>query len=347
MTEKLKSILEAEDLTVLLEKFNEQGVTDSILGDLTDSDLRELGIEKLGERRRLLRAFSQACEASLNKARENDSKPSITTSPQEDFTYSAADGEITITGYRGRGHVVIPDKFDDLPLPVRRIGDAAFKDNGMILSVVIPQGCTDIGSEAFWGCSSMETVEIPGSVNYISDSAFGYCCCLKSVTIPDRVTYIGLGAFEGCESLVNLKIPDKVTSIGHYAFFGCNSLERVTIPNSVTFIGDYAFDLCQPAVLKAYMQWRKSSSPSILTDPILTPMVQQILKQVAELSEFYDKANSKDRSTMLRNIRESYEEEWMIAGRTLGINEFIVNIQNSIGWDFAFPDSPVDQSIET
>jgi hypothetical protein len=50
---------------------------------------------------------------------------------------------------------------------------------------------------------------------------------------------------------------------------------------------------------------------------------------------------------MVRNIRESYEEECKIASRTLGINEFIVNIQKSIGWDFAFPDSPIDQSIET
>ena len=272
----LENLLVNELLQHLLPLFTEQGVTDSILGDLTDSDLRELGIEKLGERRRLLRAFSQACEASLNKARENDSKPSINTSPQEDFTYSAADGEITITGYRGRGHVVIPDKFDDLPLPVRRIGDAAFKENGMILSVVIPQGCTDIGSEAFWGCSSMETVEIPSSVNYIGNTAFGYCSCLKSVTIPNGVTSIGdlalygsivdrafahcerlervtipnsvttIGkeAFYSCSSLKSVTIPDRVTSIGRHAFYSCSSLKSVTIPNSVTSIGEEAFASC-------------------------------------------------------------------------------------------------------
>lgn len=60
MTEKLQSILEAEGLSALLGKFNEQGVTDSILGDLTDSDLKELGIEKLGERKRLLAAFGKS-----------------------------------------------------------------------------------------------------------------------------------------------------------------------------------------------------------------------------------------------------------------------------------------------
>jgi formylglycine-generating enzyme required for sulfatase activity len=60
MTEKLQSILEAEGLSALLGKFNDQGVTDSILGDLNDSDLKELGVDKLGERKRLLAAFSKS-----------------------------------------------------------------------------------------------------------------------------------------------------------------------------------------------------------------------------------------------------------------------------------------------
>jgi len=60
MTEKLQSILEAEGLSSLLDNFSEQGVADSILGDLNDSDLKELGIDKLGERKRLLAAFGKS-----------------------------------------------------------------------------------------------------------------------------------------------------------------------------------------------------------------------------------------------------------------------------------------------
>jgi formylglycine-generating enzyme required for sulfatase activity len=60
MTEKLQSILQAEGLSGLLGKFNEQGVTDSILCDLNDSDLKELGVDKLGERKRLLAAFGKS-----------------------------------------------------------------------------------------------------------------------------------------------------------------------------------------------------------------------------------------------------------------------------------------------
>lgn len=73
MTEKLKAILEVEGLSSLLNKFNEQGVTDSILGDLTDADLKELGVDKLGERKRLLAAFGKSGGASASSVVEESS----------------------------------------------------------------------------------------------------------------------------------------------------------------------------------------------------------------------------------------------------------------------------------
>jgi formylglycine-generating enzyme required for sulfatase activity len=58
MNRKLVSILKKEGLEHLSNVFLEQGITDSILAELSDGDLRELGIEKLGERKRLLAAFT-------------------------------------------------------------------------------------------------------------------------------------------------------------------------------------------------------------------------------------------------------------------------------------------------
>ena len=57
MNTTLLSILQAENLEHLLANFTDQGVTDSILAELSDADLRDLGIDKLGERKRLLAAF--------------------------------------------------------------------------------------------------------------------------------------------------------------------------------------------------------------------------------------------------------------------------------------------------
>jgi len=72
MTEKLESILKAEGLEVLLGTFTDQGITDSILPELSDGDLREIGIDKLGERKRLLSAFKQreAVQTSTEIAEE-------------------------------------------------------------------------------------------------------------------------------------------------------------------------------------------------------------------------------------------------------------------------------------
>ena len=68
MTERLTSILQAEGLEHLLTNFTEQGVTDSILAELSDADMKELGVDKLGERKRLLAAFKGY--ASIEKVAE-------------------------------------------------------------------------------------------------------------------------------------------------------------------------------------------------------------------------------------------------------------------------------------
>lgn len=81
---------------------------------------------------------------------------------------------------------------------------------------------------------------------------------------------------------------------------------------------------------------------SRLTESKLNLIVQQILKNVDELAEFYNSANNNDRFIIVKNVRESYIDECKTARRVLGTDEFIENIANSIGWDFAIPDSPVE-----
>ncbi len=240
MTEKLQAILEAEGLSALLGKFNEQGVTDSILGDLTDSDLKELGVDKLGERKRLLAAFGDVGSApESHLAVETESRPA---SRQEDFTYEAANGELTITGFRGKGHAVIPSLFDDLPLPVRYIGAEAFKGNNMVTGVTIPEGVTQISQEAFAGCSSLTTVEMCDSLSEICWRAFGDCKSLTDIVIPKGVK--SLSGFAGCNRLTSVNIPDGVATIGQYAFEGCSGLASVTIPYGVATIDQRAFEGC-------------------------------------------------------------------------------------------------------
>lgn len=64
MTDKLQSILQTEGLEHLLPTLADQGVVDSMLPDLSESDLKSLGIDKLGERKRLLAALTAARSAN-------------------------------------------------------------------------------------------------------------------------------------------------------------------------------------------------------------------------------------------------------------------------------------------
>jgi len=62
---KVHSILENEKLLHLLPLFEKEAVTDDILKTLNEKDLIDIGVEKLGERRRILFALSEVEEGIL------------------------------------------------------------------------------------------------------------------------------------------------------------------------------------------------------------------------------------------------------------------------------------------
>ena len=113
-----------------------------------------------------------------------------------------------------------------------------------ILSVVVEDGVTSIGSYAFYACLKLAYVTLPEGIKRIGNSSFQDCTKLTEANIPEGVTSIGSSAFYGCSSLTSVSIPEGVTSIGDSAFQGCSSLTNVTIPESVTRIGSSAFSGC-------------------------------------------------------------------------------------------------------
>ena len=160
------------------------------------------------------------------------------------FTYEINGDEITVTGYKDGNEIVIPENL--FGFTVTEIGDSAFRNCKLIVSVSIPDSVTSIGSSAFIYCSWLTSVTFGenSKLESIGDSAFSECSSLTSITIPDRVTSIGDSAFYNCSSLTSIAIPDSVTSIGDSAFYNCSSLTSITIPESVTSIGDSAFYNC-------------------------------------------------------------------------------------------------------
>ena len=98
-----------------------------------------------------------------------------------------------------------------------------------VISYVIGNSVTSIGSSAFQGCSGMTSITIPNSVTSIGDLAFSGCIGLSSFTIPNSVATIGESAFSKCTGLTSVTIPNSVTSIGSSAFNECNGLKKVVV----------------------------------------------------------------------------------------------------------------------
>jgi|GEM_PF-6859096 len=127
---------------------------------------------------------------------------------------------------------------------VTSIGDYAFWECNLSMSVTIPNSVTRIGEFTFAN-SALNYVTIPNSVTSIGVGAFQDCRSLSVVNLPNSITTIADDTFAGCMNLMSITIPESVTSIGVRAFSGCHGLHSVTIPNSVITIGDFAFADCR------------------------------------------------------------------------------------------------------
>ena len=148
------------------------------------------------------------------------------------FTYETTALGASITGYTGSEAVIkIPQKIQGLA--VVKLGANCF-DSSSLVSVVLPDGVTEIGDGAFWHCTKLYSVNISSTVRTIGSKAFWQCSSLMSVNLPEGVTSLGDYAFNNCHSLESIAFPSSLTSIGRYIFFYCQSLKNIDVALSNT-----------------------------------------------------------------------------------------------------------------
>ncbi len=154
------------------------------------------------------------------------------------------DDTIEITGYTvgENPELVIPSEIDGKK--VTSIGKGAMSVNNL-LSVVIPEGVTEIKYEAFKDCYHLTKITIPDTVTKIGVGAFSNCPYLESVSIPQGVTIINSKLFSGCLSLKSVSLPGTITSVESYAFSDCPSLTKINLNDNITSIGKGAFINCE------------------------------------------------------------------------------------------------------
>ena len=156
-----------------------------------------------------------------------------------DSTYYTVSGIGTCTDTE----IYIPATYQGIP--VKEIGERAFRLNDTITSVVLPDSITTIGDSAFDGCTVLASINLPEGLTTIEGVAFG-STAITSIVIPASVQQIGDRAFFGCGNLKSVTIGqgstlDRIGSV----FDLCSSLESIVIPSGVTRIGQNAFYLCR------------------------------------------------------------------------------------------------------
>ncbi len=169
-----------------------------------------------------------------------------------------------IVSYSGKETVIgIPESAAGVP--VKLIGEGAFKNNTKLMKVTLPSTTLTVDRYAFEGCTVLTEVAFNDGLETIADYAFRnsglavlnlpdsvagigkysfYNTKIEELVIPDSVSRLGKYAFYGCKSLKTIQFCPRLYEIGERVFYNCTSLTEVILPKTVTKIEDYAFSTC-------------------------------------------------------------------------------------------------------
>ena len=107
---------------------------------------------------------------------------------------------------------------------VTAIGDDAFRECGMIRTVIIPDSVTHIGNWAFVNCYSIKNITFPESIIYAGQQAFAYCVSIEEVKLPNSLTKLSSGLFDSCFMLKRVDFGNNISYVSNNLFNACNNL---------------------------------------------------------------------------------------------------------------------------
>lgn len=164
-----------------------------------------------------------------------------------DFEYSVEDDGVVITGYKGKGGVlVIPEKIEGTN--VVRIRISAFVNFDTITAVRISDTVLEVEDHAFENCSSMEIFISGKSVKRLGEYALNGCNDLKTVELNDGLEVLDVLCF-GFAKLTKIEVPDSVKEI-QAAFRGESSDKPLVVIGTP---GSYAEQYVNEKGAKAHM----------------------------------------------------------------------------------------------
>lgn len=183
------------------------------------------------------------------------------------YGYEKNETGITLTDLYGEAEGALSVPWEWKGKTVTSIGEALFRGQKKLTSIVFPETVTElgwwalrectsltevklpfclkkIGYRAFSGCTALKTIEIPDETEWIGEAAFWGCTALKRIVLPPKIRVISNRMFYGCRHLTDIEMPQKLETIEWGAFECCSGLRSLTIPESVTKIGSNALREC-------------------------------------------------------------------------------------------------------
>lgn len=203
-----------------------------------------------------IEAFARQIQNGGTDSRPTDGKEEIPVPternvavPGEDIWFSDnGDGTATVTNIVSRRagtyledwtyipgapvtDVEIPSKWNGLA--VTKIACTSYYDskNDSMMTLVVPDTVTEIGSEAFKNCRNLVSVTLPNTITSMGYRAFFGCEKLAYFKIPAGVTVLEISLLAGT-AITSIEIPETVTTI-EYGAFADTPLTEVTIPASI------------------------------------------------------------------------------------------------------------------
>ena len=75
-----------------------------------------------------------------------------------------------------------------------------------------------------------------------------------------------------------------------------------------------------------------------LTPQDIARAVRHIIMMVFKLTKYFHGASPNTKNTILKHLRDSYEYECKVHNRIIPVEQYILETEKSIGWDWVLPD---------
>lgn len=253
---------------------------------------------------------------------------------RQEWLYTEADGNITITGYSGSDQsVTVPHVLAGKT--VTAIGRSAFENNETVTYVKLPDTIKTIGERAFRGCTALQEVFVGDGLLSLETNAFASCGSLVTVCITSRNAEIKQ-AFSGNDPRLLIIAPitsntENSVKQSHlpcsvfWRFLGRDNLCSLYVSGEITMYQDldyhYWRELAEKYEDACYFYFDK-----IIFEGIYRQDVDPALIGGADESELFLALENVCIGTRIKGELLSFHEfEECLSGRQSGLEMFVVD----------------------